>query len=82
MTTSISNIQVIRLQMHEWLAIEKDDDLIQEVANFVRKRSSEAESSKPMTEDEYVNRVLEATAQAERGEGITVEEFEKIADKW
>ncbi len=39
MTTFISNTQVIRLQMHEWLAVEKDDQLIQEVANFARKQS-------------------------------------------
>jgi hypothetical protein len=82
MTTSISNTQVIRLQMHEWLAIEKDDDLIQEVANFVRQQSLKAKFSKSMTEDEYVSRVLEATIQAEKGEGKTVEEFEKIAEKW
>ena len=82
MITSISNTQVTRLQMHEWLAIEKDDDLIQEVANFVRQQSLKAKFSKPMTEDEYVSRVLEATIQAEKGEGKTVKEFEKIADKW
>jgi hypothetical protein len=82
MTTSISNIQLIRLQMHEWLAIEKDDYLVEEVANFVRQQSLKAKSSKPMTEDEYVNQVLKATTQAEKGEGKTVEEFEKIAAKW
>lgn len=82
MTTSISNIQVIRLQMHEWLAIEKDDDLIQDVANFVRQQSLKTKPSKPMTEDEYVSHVLEATIQVEKGEGKTVEEFEKIAKKW
>ena len=38
--------------------------------------------SKPMTEEEYVNKVLEATAQAERGEGMTVEELEKLSEKW
>lgn len=82
MTTLISNTQAVRLQMHEWLAIEKDDELVQEVANFARKQSLKAKFSKSMTEDEYVSRVLEATAQAERGEGLIVEEFEKIAEKW
>ena len=82
MTTFISNTQATRLQMHEWLAIEKDDELVQEVANFARKQSLKAKFSKPMTEDEYVNRVLEATAQAERGEGMTVEELEKLSAKW
>lgn len=82
MTTFISNTQSIRRQMHEWSDIETDDELVQEVANFARKQSLKAKFSKPMTEDEYVSRVLEATAQAERGEGITVEEFEKIAAKW
>jgi hypothetical protein len=82
MTTLTPNTQAVRLQMHEWLVIEKDDELVQEVANFARKKSLKAKFSKSMTEDEYVSRVLEATAQAERGEGITVEEFEKIADKW
>ena len=82
MTTFISNTQATRLQMHEWLAIEKDDELVQEVANFARKQSLKAKFSKPMTEDEYVSRVLEATAQAERGEGMTVEELEKLSAKW
>ena len=82
MTTFISNTQATRLQMHEWLAIEKDDELVQEVANFARKQSLKAKFSKPMTEDEYVSRILEATAQAERGEGMTVEELEKLSAKW
>jgi hypothetical protein len=84
MTTFISNTQAIRLQMHEWLATEKNENLIEEVADFIANLKVEklGESFVPMSADEYRERLQKSRTDYQEGRYKTVEELEESIKKW
>ena len=81
MTTFISDTQAIRLQMHEWLVVEKDDNLIAEVAEFKEQLYAD-KYLKKITDKEYRKSIERAIAQANAGQTISQEDLEKEIEKW
>lgn len=62
MTTPIT-AESTRLEMFKWLATETDNDLIVEVAAFVKKhtfKKREEDFFKPMTEQELTEKIMKA----------------------
>ena len=84
MTTSIA-AESTRLEMFKWLATETDNDLIVEVAAFVKKhtfKKSEEDFFKPMTDEEYYQKVKRAVESADNGRVISTAELRKRAKTW
>jgi hypothetical protein len=84
MTTSISKIEAIRLEMHEWLATEKNENFIEEVAEFVTNLKVEklGQSFVPMSADEYRGRLQKSRTDYQEGRYKTIEELEESIKKW
>ena len=84
MSTYISEIQAIRLEMHEWLATEKNETFIEEVADFVANLKVEklGQSFVPMSADEYKERLQKSRTDYQEGRYKTVEELEESIKKW
>lgn len=84
MATSVTT-ESTRLEMFKWLATETDNDLIVEVAAFVKKhtfKKREEEFFKPMTEQELYEKVEKAQKSAEAGNVSTTAEMREKAKNW
>jgi hypothetical protein len=84
MTTFISNTQAIRLQMHEWLATEKNENFIEEVADFIANLKVEklGQSFVPMSADEYKERLQKSRTDYKEGRYKTIDELKESIKKW
>ncbi len=84
MTTSTA-AESTRLEMFKWLATETDNDLIVEVAAFVKKhtfKKSEEDFFKPMTEQELTEKIMKARNSAAEGKVYTIAEMRERAKTW
>ena len=84
MTTMISNIQTTRLEMHEWLATETDENMVSEVANFAADLKIEVAGMdlKPMSSEEYKARLAKSRQDYLEGRYKTVNQLKEQIKNW
>lgn len=84
MTTTSSKSQAVRLEMHEWLATEQDENFVEVVANFVTDLKIEklGQTLMPMSSEEYKERLQKSREDYQEGRYKTVEELEERVKNW
>ena len=83
MTTMSSKSQAIRLEMHEWLAIEQDEELVEAVSVFIKQRQNRwATIMDPMTKEQQAREIRAGIEDLNAGRVYTMEEVEEEIKSW
>jgi predicted transcriptional regulator len=83
MTTMSSKSQAIRLKMHEWLATEQDEKLVEAVSIFVEQRKNRwATIMNPMTKAQQAREIKAGLEDLANGRVYTMEEVEEEMKTW
>jgi predicted transcriptional regulator len=83
MTTMSSKSQAIRLKMHEWLATEQDEKLVEAVSIFVEQHTNRwATIMDPMTKAQQAREIKAGLEDLANGRVYTMEEVEEEMKTW
>jgi predicted transcriptional regulator len=83
MTTMSSKSQAIRLKMHEWLATEQDEKLVEVVSIFVEQHTNRwATIMDPMTKEQQAREIRAGIEDLNAGRVYTMEEVEEEMKTW
>lgn len=83
MTTMSSKSQAIRLKIHEWLAMEQDEKLVEVVSIFIEQHQNRwATIMDPMTKERYAREIKAGIEDLNEGRVYTMEEVEEEMKTW
>lgn len=78
------DLQTRKLNLISYLAQIQDENILNEIENYILKRNKEESESqfKPFTIDEFINRIEESEQDFKNGKFKTQAELEKISENW
>jgi hypothetical protein len=83
MTTMSSKSQAIRLEMHEWLATEQDEKLVEAVSVFIKQHTNRWSTiMDPMTKEQQAREIRAGIEDLNAGRVYTMEEVEEEMKTW